>query len=168
MLLPRFALATLFTAGTIYGGAIAPVATSLIQPTWAQAPAARQAIQLNLTQSKKVADGQGFKLVPAKAVLPGDTIIYSITATNVSNRAVTKLRIDQKVRAGTVYVAKSATAVSGTQLTFSIDGGKTFSSQPLINKKPAPASAYTNLRWTFADSFAPKAVSKVSYAVQIR
>jgi uncharacterized repeat protein (TIGR01451 family) len=146
-----------------------PAIGQLSQPTQlAQAVASKQAIQLRLSQSKKVADGKSFKLVPISSAKPGDVIVYGVTASNISDRPVNKLQINQKIRPGTVYIAKSATPISNASLMFSIDGGKTFSPQPIVNKKPAPASAYTNIRWSFIGSFAPKAKSNVSYEVEVR
>jgi uncharacterized repeat protein (TIGR01451 family) len=145
-----------------------PVIGQLAQPSFAQSPAAKQAIQLRLSQAKKVATADGFKLLPIQAGKPGDIIVYSVTANNVSDRPVNKLRIEQKIRPGTVYIAQSATPISNASLMFSIDGGKSYSPQPVINKKPAPASAYTNIRWSYIGSFAPKSKSNVSYEVEIR
>ncbi len=145
-----------------------PIVGQLAQPSLAQAPATKQAIQLRLSQAKKVAIENGFKLVPITAAKPGDIIVYSVTASNISDRPVSKLRIDQKIRPGTVYVARSATPISNASLMFSIDGGKSFSPQPILNKKPAPASAYTNIRWSFIGSVAPQSKSNVSYEVEVR
>jgi uncharacterized repeat protein (TIGR01451 family) len=145
-----------------------PVVGSLAQPSFAQSPASKQAVQLRLSQARKVATDNGFKLVPITAAKPGDIIVYGVTASNISDRPVNKLRIDQKIRPGTVYVLRSATPIPNASLMFSIDGGKSFSPQPILNKKPAPASAYTNIRWSFIGSFAPKSKSNVSYEVEVR
>ncbi len=102
-------LSTLALSTTVVLSNPLPLLGQFSQPAIAQAPAAKQAIQLRLTQAKKVPDGKGYKLVAVNAARPGDTIVYNITASNVSDRAVRRLRIDQKIRPGTVYVAKSAT-----------------------------------------------------------
>jgi uncharacterized repeat protein (TIGR01451 family) len=166
LFLTAFSAAALST--TILLSGHLPIIGQLAQPSLAQSPATKQAIQLRLTQSKKVAIANGFKLVPVTTGKPGDTVVYSITANNISDRPVNKLRIEQKIRPGTVYVAQSATPISNASLMFSIDGGKSYSPQPIINKKPAPASAYTNIRWSYIGSFAPKTKSNVSYEVEIR
>jgi uncharacterized repeat protein (TIGR01451 family) len=161
-------LGTVALSTAILIGNHLPVIGQLAQPSFAQAPATKQAIQLRLSQAKKVTTSDGYKLVPIKAAKPGDIVVYSIVANNISDRPVNKLRIDQKIRPGTVYVAQSATPIPNASLMFSIDGGKSFSPQPIVNKKPAPASAYTNIRWSFIGSFAPKSKSNVSYEVAIR
>jgi uncharacterized repeat protein (TIGR01451 family) len=147
-----------------------PVIGQLAVPAVAQSSQQQQAIKLVLSQSKKVPTKNGFKLVPisnSTSVKPGDVIVYSVTANNVSDRTIRKLNINQKILPGTVYEGQSATPISGADLTFSVDGGENFAAKPLINKKPAAASAYTNVRWVFA-TVPPKSKSTVSYAVVVR
>jgi uncharacterized repeat protein (TIGR01451 family) len=145
-----------------------PVIGQLTQPVVAQTAATKKAVVLKLSQAKKVADKKGFKLVPITRAKSGDIIVYSIAATNISNRPVNKLVLNQKIRPGTTYVLNSATPINGAQLTFSTDGGRSYTAQPLLNKKPAPASNYTNVRWAFTGSVAPQSQNKLSYEVQVR
>jgi uncharacterized repeat protein (TIGR01451 family) len=142
-----------------------PLIGPFTAPAVAQEQNEQRAIKLDISQSKKV----GSKLLPIgnTSVKPGDVIVYSIVASNTSDRTIKKLNIDQVIKPGTVYEKGSATPTTGAELSFSIDGGSSFSGQPIINKKPAAASAYTNVRWLFS-SFAPKSKSTVRYAVTIR
>ena len=145
-----------------------PVISQFTQPAVAQTATAQKPIVLKLSQSKKVADKKGFKLVPITKAIPGDVIVYSIAANNISTKPINKLVINQKIRPGTSYVLSSATPVKGTNLTFSIDGGKTYTASPLIDKKPALATSYTNVRWVFTGSIAPKSQTALSYEVRVR
>jgi uncharacterized repeat protein (TIGR01451 family) len=156
------ALSTIVFSGSL------PVISQLTQPAVAQTAAAQKAIVLKLAQAKKVTDKKGFKLVPVTRAMPGDVIVYTIAANNISDKPVNKLVVNQKIRPGTSYVLSSATPVKGADLTFSTDGGKTYTAQPIIEKKPAPATKYTNVRWAFTGSVAPKTQSNLSYEVQIR
>ncbi len=143
-----------------------PVIGQLTVPAIAQSAEQQQAIKLNLSQAKKV----GSRLVPisnSTSVKPGDVIVYTVTANNVSDRTIKKLNINQNIKSGTVYEGQSATPVASADLTFSIDGGASFSAKPILNKKPAAASTYTNIRWVFA-TVPPKSKSTVSYAVIVR
>jgi uncharacterized repeat protein (TIGR01451 family) len=144
-----------------------PVIGQLAVPAVAQsAEQQEQAIKLNLSQSKKV----GAKLVPissSTSVKPGDVIVYTVTASNVSDRTIRKLNINQLIKPGTVYEKQSATPVPNADLSFSVDGGGSFAAKPILNKKPAAATAYTNVRWVFA-TVPPKSKSTVSYAVVVR
>jgi uncharacterized repeat protein (TIGR01451 family) len=163
-LLATSGLMALFT--TIVVSSNLPFVGELAVPTVAQAENQERAIKLEIAQSKKV----GSKLVPINknsSVKPGDVIVYSIVAKNVTNSIIKELKINQKIQSGTVYEGGSATAVTGAELTFSVDGGQIYSPKPLFNKKPAPASAYTNVRWLFS-TVAPNSKSTVSYAVIVR
>ncbi len=155
------------SSAMLIGGNL-PIINQFTPPVLAQESAVKQPIQLKLSQAKKVADKKGFKLVPIANAQPGDIIVYSIAAQNISNRSINKLVVNQKIRPGTTYILNSATVVKGTNLTFSTDGGKSYTNQPLVNKKPAPASSYTNVRWSFTGAIAPQSQSKLSYEVQVR
>lgn len=162
------AIATTLISTTIGLGGNFPIIGRSIQPATAQTATAKQPIVLKLSQAKKVADKKGFKLVPVSKVAPGDTIVYTIAANNISDRPIGKLVINQKIRSGTTYVLNSATPVPGATLTFSTDGGKTYIDRPMFDKKPAPATNYTNVRWAFTDKVSPKSQSTVSYEVKVR
>jgi uncharacterized repeat protein (TIGR01451 family) len=156
------------SATTLISGGNLPVIGQLTQPATAQVAAAQKPIVLKLSQAKKVADKKGFKLVPITKAQPGDAIVYTIAANNISTKPVNKLVLNQKIRPGTTYVLNSATAIKDATLTFSTDGGKSFSAQPMLGKKPAPASSYTNVRWAFTNGIAPKSGSNLSYEVRVR
>jgi uncharacterized repeat protein (TIGR01451 family) len=160
-------IATLAAATTILIGSNLPVISQLTQPAVAQTATTQKPIVLKLSQAKKVADKQGFKLVPVTKAQPGDVIVYNIAANNISDKAINKLVINQPIRRGTTYVLNSATPIKGAILTFSIDGGKSYTDRPTIDKKPAPATSYTNVRWAFA-TVSPKSQSTVSYEVRVR
>jgi uncharacterized repeat protein (TIGR01451 family) len=160
-------IATLAAATTILIGSNLPVISQLTQPAVAQTAVAQKPIVLKLSQSKKVADKQGFKLVPVTRAQPGDVLVYNIAANNISDKAINKLVLNQPIRKGTTYVLNSATPIKGANLTFSIDGGKSYTNRPTIAQKPAPASSYTNVRWAFP-SVSPKSQSTVSYEVRVR
>jgi uncharacterized repeat protein (TIGR01451 family) len=93
----------------------------------------------------------------ASDVLPGDVIRYSLQFTNTQEQAVRNVVFSNPVPQGLRYVLESATAdVPNVAITFSIDGGKTYSAQPMIEvvdngerrNVPAPAAMYTHVRWT--------------------
>jgi uncharacterized repeat protein (TIGR01451 family) len=161
-------IAMLALSTTILISGNLPVIGQLTQPVVAQTATAKKPIVLKLSQAKKIADKKGFKLVPITKANPGDVIVYSIAANNISNKPINKLVLNQKIRPGTTYVLNSATPVKGANLTFSTDGGRSYTAQPLFNKKPAPASNYTNVRWAFTSSVAPQSQSKLSYEVRVR
>ena len=93
----------------------------------------------------------------ASDVLPGDVIRYALRFTNTQEQAVQNVVFSNPVPQGLRYVLESATAnAPNVAITFSIDGGKTYSAQPMIEvvengerrSVPAPARMYTHVRWT--------------------
>jgi uncharacterized repeat protein (TIGR01451 family) len=172
----RFALVTVMT------GAIALAAPLNQIPVIGQAfdaavaiakNAQRPDIKLNLIAERRNGDSwQGGNLNDAR---PGDVLRYSLKGKNQGNRAATNFSLTQPVPKGTVFVAKSATG--NAQVLYSIDGGKNYSAQPMIQVKradgtmesrPAPTESYTHVRWKFQNSIEPGADTVVSYQVRVR
>ncbi|NEQ54389.1 MAG: DUF11 domain-containing protein, partial [Leptolyngbya sp. SIO3F4] len=92
-------------------------------------------------------------------VQPGDTIRYILDGSNSGEVDATNLQITQPVPAKTIY--KLASAQGNAQITYSIDGGQSFVAEPFVEitlpdgtveLKPAPAEAYTHMKWSFDES----------------
>jgi uncharacterized repeat protein (TIGR01451 family) len=162
-----------FTIG-VFGGFVVPAVAPLVtgEPAQAQTTPARQsAVKLSLTAAKKVVVNGKVKLEPIAnraGIRPGDTIVYTITAQNTVDRPINRFILNQAVPRGTQYVLNSAKPLPGTQLLFSIDGGKNYSNAPIVDRKPAPASAYTHIRWAFSQPLAAKSSVSTSYELQIK
>jgi uncharacterized repeat protein (TIGR01451 family) len=97
------------------------------------------------------------KLVPATKFQPGDTLVYTINYTNNTAEKVIDATINDPIPQDTVYILDSAKG-DGAEITFSIDGGKTFKKPSLlvyevktpngsIEKRTASPEEYTNIRW---------------------
>lgn len=155
------------------------------EPTIAQTIKQEAPIKLQLSAEKRsllaVAAGTSeWKPLPNNASLqPGENIRYVVTASNISDRPIKNLVVNQPIPKGSIYVLGSATLpdVASAKLDYSIDGGKTYSQNPTIKvkladgkvvDKPAPASMYTNVRWRFGNEFPAKTVKNASYQVRIR
>jgi len=89
------------------------------------------------------------------------------------------LTVVQPIPNGMVYIIPSATALNtaGSRLEFSIDGSKTFSVNPTIRvrgrngqleERPAPADAYTHVRWNFGEALTANSRVVVSYQVRVK
>jgi len=125
-----------------------------------------------------VKDGKKIeKNVPAKKFQPGDTIIYTISYSNNSGEPAKDAVIDDPVPQGTTYVHESASG-AGADITFSIDGGKTFKKPTLLmyqvdtgkggkEQRVASPDQYTNIRWTLS-SIPPKGSGKVTFKVKVK
>jgi uncharacterized repeat protein (TIGR01451 family) len=69
----------------------------------------------------------------ASDVLPGDVLRYSLRFTNTQAAPVRNIVFSNPIPAGLHYVTESATAdAAGVIVTFSIDGGRTYSARPMI------------------------------------
>ncbi|MCG8367509.1 MAG: hypothetical protein MJA27_29765, partial [Pseudanabaenales cyanobacterium] len=110
------------------------------------------------------------------SVVPGDVLRYELTSENAGEKPATNLVVTQPVPAQTTYVLESAKA-NGAELTFSIDGGETFVAEPLVEVtlpdgavelQPAPAEAYTHIRWDYSESLEPLAAVKAVYEVSVK
>ncbi len=112
-------------------------------------------------------------------VIPGSVLRYTVIAKNNTSRNMRNLTVIQPIPNGMVYIIASATALntSGAKLEFSIDGGKTFSVNPIIRvrgrdgkieERPAPADAYTHVRWNFGESLPANSQLTVAYQVRVK
>ena len=97
-------------------------------------------------------------------------------AENKSDRPVKNLTLNQPIPKGMVYVLKSTNMTNNAKITYSIDGGRSFVENPTVKvtlpngkveTKPAPASAYTNIRLQ-VPSVAAKTTVKATYQTQVR
>ena len=118
----------------------------------------------------------GAKLVPATSVSPGDVVEYVLTYSNKGDEPATNAVIEDPIPTGTTLLANTASG-AGAEITFSIDGGKTFAPPVTLTydvKLPSGASErrvalpseYTNVRWTIA-RIAPGASGKVMFRVRV-
>lgn len=144
----------------------------------------RPQIKLNLSAEKQIVsqDQKGQKMVSWKAlsgkvtVNPGDVLRYTVTGQNEGDRVAKKFVVTQPIPKQMIYVLGSATNSSNAKTTYSIDNGKSFVENPTIQvrlpngqveTRPAPAEAYTHLRWQFGDAN-PKAMVNAKYQVKVR
>jgi uncharacterized repeat protein (TIGR01451 family) len=152
----------------------------------AQKPA-QQAVQLLLTaelQTQKNDELGNTKIAwqtleNGAQVLPGSILRYVVTATNGTGSTVSDLIVIQPIPTGMTYIIGSATipVSEGASIEFSIDGSKTFVAKPTVTIKrpdavtevrPAPAEAYTHVRWNFGKTFVGKSAMNTTYQVRVR
>lgn len=94
---------------------------------------------------------------PAEAAMPRDVVQYSLKYRNVGGTKLTQVELVIPVPQGTTYVEKSARAVEGAALTFSVDGGQKYQKPPLMMRVrtpqgeqlvPAGPEKVTHVKWT--------------------
>lgn len=120
--------------------------------------------------------GERISLDKAEMVKPGEIINWTIASANEGNGAARDYKAVGQIPTGTSFVAGSAVS-QGASVTFSIDGGKTFSARPTIEEKqtdgstkriPAPASSYTQLRYEWPSPFEGGQKLSASYQVLVK
>jgi hypothetical protein len=121
--------------------------------------------------------GARLALDKVEDVKPGEILDWQIVSSNEGTGAARDYKAVGHIPAGTVLVAGSAAAESGSTVTYSIDGGKTFSTQPIVEERqadgtlkqvPAPVSMYTEVRYEWSDALAPGGKLSASYKVRVR
>ena len=110
-------------------------------------------------------------------VKPGEILDWQIVSSNEGTGAARDYKAVGHIPAGTVLVAGSPAAESGSTVTYSIDGGKTFSTQPIVEERQpdgsvkrvaAPVSMYTEVRYEWSDALAPGGKLSASYKVRVK
>lgn len=121
------------------------------------------------TEREVVEQGQKVKrLVPVDKVVPGDEIVWTITATNVCKEPTADVVIANPVPAHMTYVANSAMG-TGADIAYSLDGKEFKSAADLQVRgadgaaRAARANEYRVIRWTYKSAFAPGATAFVRY-----
>jgi uncharacterized repeat protein (TIGR01451 family) len=120
--------------------------------------------------------GERVALDKAGMVKPGEMINWTIASANEGNGAARDYKAVGQIPTGTSFVAGSAVSQDAS-VTYSIDGGKTFSARPTIEEKqpdgstkrvPAPASSYTQLRYEWSNPLAAGEKLSASYQVLVK
>lgn len=116
------------------------------------------------------------KLDKTTVVKPGEILDWTITSENSGNAPALEFKTVGHIPQGTTFVADSAKA-DGAKAGYSIDGGKSYSAQPMIEVKqadgsvkrvPAPVSMYTEIRYEWADPLAQGGKLSASYKVRVK
>ncbi|HXL81313.1 MAG TPA: hypothetical protein VN951_10605 [Pyrinomonadaceae bacterium] len=120
--------------------------------------------------------GERVALDKAGMVKPGEIINWTIDSANDGNGAARDYKVVGQIPAGTSFVAGSGTA-QGASITYSIDGGKTFSARPTVEEKQidgsikrvaAPVSSYTQLRYEWSTPLEAGQKLSASYQVLVK
>ncbi|HEX7317412.1 MAG TPA: hypothetical protein VF297_26165 [Pyrinomonadaceae bacterium] len=121
--------------------------------------------------------GARLALDKVENVKPGEILDWRIVSSNEGTGAARDYKAVGHIPSGTVLVPGSAAGESGSTVTYSIDGGKTFSTQPIVEERQAdgsvkkvaaPVSMYTEVRYEWSDAFAPGGKLSASYKVRVR
>ena len=114
---------------------------------------------------------------PVRTVVPGDVLVYTLSAHNVGHAPALNPRLQDPVPEGTVLIPDSV-ALEGTTVMASLDEGTSWQRFPVLVERetagggresvPVPASAYTHLRWVLDGTLDPGEQQQVSFKVTIQ
>jgi uncharacterized repeat protein (TIGR01451 family) len=126
------------------------------------------------TEQEVVEQGQKVKrLAPAGKVVPGNEVVWTITAVNVCKTPTENVVVANPVPEHMTYVANSAMG-TGTDIAYSLDG-KEFKNAAELQVRAADgttraarADEYRAIRWTYKTAFAPGATAFVRYRAIVK
>ena len=122
-------------------------------------------------------EGKETPLEKAGAVTPGEVLHWVISAENDGDGPAREYASVGQIPKGTLLVAGSTVADGAVSFTYSIDEGKSYSAQPLIEEKqpdgsvkrvPAPISMYTQVRYEWSDVLSAGSKFNASYRVRVK
>ena len=171
---------------SMQGSRVSRCATALVVAACAALAVGAQAsapkVEVTIQAHKEIvrSDASGKKAVelkPAGEAASGDTLVYTLRASNTGQAPAMNPRIEDPIPTGTVLVLESVSR-DGYAIEASLDGGKSWQSFPATvtrkNEKgvaetvPAPAESYTTLRWVLNGPLQPGDGKDVSFKVRIR
>ena len=141
---------------------------------------AKPQVKIGITAQKEVVVTENGKTVtkkvPANEAAPGETIIYTLKVANTGDEMATNVVVNDPIPEGTSYVP--GTATNPGEVTFSIDGGKTFNKPDLLTyevtnpdgtkeKRTASPDQYTHIRWQLP-KIAAGANEELSFQVKVK
>jgi uncharacterized repeat protein (TIGR01451 family) len=119
------------------------------------------------TEVVNAAGEKSTQLVPAEKVVPGTTVVWTVTANNTCQQPSDQVAITNSVPAHMTFVPNSAIG-PGADITYSVDG-KTFGSPEQLTvqdngaTRKARADEYKHIRWSFKNSLQAGASAFASF-----
>ncbi len=112
------------------------------------------------------------KRMVADKTTPGTEVIYTTTFRNIGAKPAGSINIKNPIPANTTLMAGSPWG-EGVDITYSADGGKTWSAVDKIRikdastgkERPAALSELTHVRWSLRNDLAPGKLGEVGFRV---
>ena len=164
--LPLVALALLVVGG----------AGALAQRNYMVKEAGQPEVKIALAGAVERA-GERVTLDKAGEVHPGEVLDWTLTSVNEGTGTAREFKATGQIPKGTLFVVGSTTADGSAVVTYSIDNGRTFSTQPTIEEKQAdgtlkrvsaPVSMYTQVRYEWSDALAVGGKLSAAYKVRVK
>ncbi len=108
--------------------------------------------------------------------IPGDTVKYTLTASNVGDGLMNDAEIVDPIPAGVTYVANSASGTN-TDITFSMNQGNTYMSWPpyytvrnskgILVKRKATPEMISHIKWNVLKDINPGESTSMEFLVEV-
>ncbi len=116
---------------------------------------------------------KSIEFIPAKKILPGETVQYNTYFQNISNKPADNINIVNPIPKHTVYLPNTAHG-NNTQVVFSVDGGRHYGTAGSLKVRdkngrlrPAKPSDYTHIRWHYKGRLSPRERKAVGFRVRL-
>jgi uncharacterized repeat protein (TIGR01451 family) len=152
------------------------VASAMGGPVVQEVDSNRPLVRLFLTGAIE-RDSKQIAVEKAGPVTPGEVVSFRLDSVNEGSAPAREYRAIGQIPQGTTFVAGSALGDNAIQVSYSIDDGQKFSSNPMIDEKQAdgtikkvaaPVSMYTQVRFEWADPLAVGGKLVTSYQVRVK
>lgn len=137
---------------------------------------ARPQVVLNL-DANVTRNNETLSLKDIESVKPDEVLHWTITSENKGEGDAKNYKTVGNIPTGTEYIKGTASADGSTVITYSIDGGKTYAKEPMIEEKqsdgsvklvPAPVSQYTQIQYEWTSPLEAKGKLNASYDVKVK
>jgi len=134
------------------------------------------ALKTDAQMEQDYLDAQGKsakRLVAPGKVIPGNEIIWTITATNTCAKPADKVVIENAVPEHMTYVADSAMG-PGTTITYSLNGRDFMKQADLVvneaygKTRPARVDEIKSIRWVVGAAIAPSSMAFARYRARVK
>lgn len=125
--------------------------------------------KVNLTAAEK-------KDASLLSYVPGDTLRYVLTASNVGDGQMHNPEIIDPIPAGVTYVPNSAQG-ENTEITFSMNQGNTYMAWPphytvrnskgILVKREATPDMISHIKWNISKNLAPGEIATMEFLVEV-
>lgn len=141
-----------------------------------QSNAGRPNIKLNLS-GEVLRSNDSIPLSKAGVIGEGEVLRWTLESANIGDGVAKKYRTVGQIPVGTTIVQDSIKAEGKYQVTYSIDGGKSFKNEPTVEQRqpdgsvkqvPAPLESYTQVRYEWSDDLPAGSHLMASYQVRVR
>ena len=164
------------TLARIIASPLKAVAAATQAPAMQAVAINRPLVRLCLTGAIE-RDSKTIAVEKAGPVTPGEVVSFTMNSVNEGSAPAREYRAIGQIPRGASFVAGSALAENTIHVSYSIDDGQQFSSNPMIDEKQAdgtmkkvaaPVSMYTQVRFEWADPLAAGGKLMASYQVRVK